>query len=380
MTKIHQEHYEVKSVNLHFVKVDEAHVGTATVRLANGSEETELKSTQDDFMQYVITLQKVVDGQGNYRLKPLKSLNQYWKDIEDLADSDGQKVRLAVQELVTGTFKFSYNPGEMFDNFLLVRTTNEDKFLPLKQDYHRIFATSLLESKQALVMRQKLVDTKPPSQKFFDGIGQIFIGLRPTDSAIQNFLFYKSFVNFDIDSLWKRLSNQTTVISDTFAEFARRRRIPGKVALPRLIDSYRRMLEATKPVLNLLRISLELRMGKPKPDKEATLGKNIAVLRLDPNYGNLFSSLDAMIRHSDAHVSIELDDSKGLVKLLDVRGKKEKLIRTYTYSNLSDMVREATQLLLPAILIGFHLQEIVMKSLVLASPEFKFRLLAVGNS
>ncbi len=381
MTRIHQDHFEIKSLHMEFKKIDEGFAGRATVVLRKESTEVTLVSSEDDFVEYTMVLQKVVDENGNYTLKPLKNLNQYWNDISHLADQDGQKVSAAAQELASERFKFSHNPGALLDEFLLQKKKKDDgKFIPLKEDYHRIFALSLLESKQALDARQKIIDSNPQSQKFFDGVDQIFIGLRPTGNAIQNYLYYKSFVNFDIDSLWKRLSNQMAIISDTFAEFMRRGTVPGRIAIPKLIDNYRRILELAKPVLNLLRISLELRNANANVEKDATLAKNIATLRFDKNYGSLFSSLDAVIRHSDAHVSIELENDKGLVRLLDARGKKAKLVRTYTYSDVSDLIREATQSLLPAVLIGFHLQEISMKNLVLASPEFTFRLLAVGNS
>jgi len=65
-----------------------------------------------------------------------------------------------------------------------------------------------------------------------------------------------------------------------------------------------------------------------------------------------------MIRHADAHVAVELNKKEDKVNLLNVRGKKTKLIRTYTFEDITRMTSEVSQELFPAIFISLSLQEI----------------------
>ena len=146
------------------------------------------------------------------------------------------------------------------------------------------------------------------------------------------------------------------------------------------MNIYSKILEVAAPVINLLRICVALRIGDEKPNKSMSLEKNVTILRADKKYGRLFNCLDITIRHSDAHASIHVDKEQGLVHLLDARGKKSKLIRSYAFSELSNTIRNVTRGFAAALFFSLYLQELSMTLLLLESPEYKYRLLALGNT
>jgi hypothetical protein len=378
MTKIHTEKHGILSTHIKVEKIDGGFLGEATVVLEKNGKQTTVKSSEPDFFEYVIHLERVADEKGKYKFARMRDLNQYWGDIEHLVDKDHSKIKTAIGEMTSGKFEFSYNPIKLIDDLIVHNGSPKNrKFLPLKKDYHYILAARLLESQQILRIQKEVIRKNPEIQKIIDAVGQITMAFRPTGNVIKDYKFYKSFVNFDIQALMKRISTQSKVINDTMKEFFQRGSVPGDIAIPRLMGIYGRVMELSAPVLNLLRIGLELRGGNQRLVRQLSLTENVARLKTDPNYGHIFSCLDEMIRHSDAHASITVAD--GIVNLIDARGPEAKIVRTYKFKEIVQMIREMQRSLFPALITTLILQEIAMIDLLLTSPEYKHLLLAVNN-
>ena len=71
MTKIHQERYNVSSINLSSKAVGDSFTTVASVVLAKGEEKITLQSTEWDFTKYLVELRGIVGIDGEHRFKPL---------------------------------------------------------------------------------------------------------------------------------------------------------------------------------------------------------------------------------------------------------------------------------------------------------------------
>ena len=378
MDKIHKERYDVYSINLKAERQNGGFSTKATVTLEKGGKQISIESQSWDFIQYAIELRRSADIYGKVQFTRIKDLNKYYEDVNHLIDLDHRKVHNAWEDIRSGKFVFNYQPTKLVKEFLSNnRNVKKSTYLPLKKDYHHIFALSLTEARKFLNLQNKLIQNKPNIQDLVKAGEEITKSFRATGNALTDFQFYQSFVSFDTEDLYERIMAQTTVVEDTVQELIRRKTVPSNIAIPKIIDMYSRCLELSAPILNLIRIGLEIKNGIPSPSKNYSLTRNVSSLIGDQNYGQYFSCLDAAIRHTDAHISYKI--SGGDVQLLDIRSKKPKLIKTYTFDEIHKMTNALWYELLPAIFYIFSIREVAAFLLVLASFEYKVLLLSIDN-
>jgi len=381
MTKLHQERYNVLSINMSSKKVHDCSTTVASVVLVKGEEKITLQSTDWDFIKYLVELRGIVDLNGEYRFKRLKDTNQYDADVKHLIDIDHSKIKKAIEEIKSGKFTRKYSPPELIDEFLKNKENVKDvKFLPLKRDYYYILAAALIESNKMLDSREAIIKKCPETQKLVKAVEGIFLkSFRPTGNALKDYKFYKKYVNFDIDDLGERMSTQLKDADDTMKEFIKRREVDTNISFPRMINIYANFLEILSPMLNLMRIGLELRRDNKSPNKHCELVENIGILKSDTEFGQLFGCLDEQIRHASAHASFRIHKAVRQVYLMDERGSKGKIVRTYTFDKLTNMLNTMQNEFFPVIYPTIVIFDIAILDLLLASREYKHLLLAVGN-
>jgi len=380
MTKLHEERYDVLSIKIDAKRVSDGFSTVAAIVLEKGGEQITLQSSEIDFIRYLIELRSVVDTDGEFGFRHLKDLNQYLTDVEHLIDKDHGKLNEAVNEIISGKFTFTYDTPKLIDEFLRSEgNVKNKKFLPLKRDYHYILANTFLISEEMLNAHKRLERKYPEAKRTIQAVDTIMKSFRPTSNAIKNYKFYRSYLKFDIDELSKRISTELPVADDTIKEFIRRGKVDVDIAIPKMMDIYGRFMELSAPVINLIRIGLELKRGNSSPDGEYKLGQNIRILKSDLDYGPLFGCLDEQIRHADAHVSRRIDKAARKVCLLDARGSREQIVSTYTFDEFTDMINLMQNQFFPAVFPTLILFDIATLDLLLTSPEYKLLLLAIGN-
>lgn len=380
MTRLHKEKHDVLRVKINADRVGEGFSTTATIVLRKGEEQVTLVSSEVDFILYVIELRRVADVQGEYRFRRVRDPEQYATDIQHLVDQDHSKVKEAAEKIRSGEFTFAYSVRGLIDELLSSeRNVRNKKFLPLKRDYHHILADALLTSDEMLKAHKRLANKYPEAKKTVEAVDAILRSFMPTNNAVKDYRFYRRHLGFHVDELSRRVSTELPVADDTVKDFMRRGKIDAAIAVPKVMDVYGRLIELLAPVLDLLRIGLELKRGNASPSDECQLGQNIRVLKADPLYGSLFGCLDEQVRHSDAHVSRHIDKTSREVRLLDARGRRERIVSTYTFDEFTDMVNVMQNQFFPAVFPTFVLFDTAMLDLLLASPEYRLLVLAIGN-
>ncbi len=380
MTKLHEERYNILSIKINAERVGDSFPTVATIALGKGGSQITLQSSELDFVRYLVELRGVVDTDGEYRFRRLKDPNQYLIDAEHLIDKNHGKLKEAAKEIISGEFIFTYDAPKLIDELLRSeRNIINEQFLPLKRDYHYILAHALLISQEMLKEHKRLTHKYPEAERLIRAVGTILKSFRPTGNAIKDYKFYRSYLNFDIDELSERMSTELPVADDTIKDFIRRGKIDADIAIPKMMDIYGRFMELSAPVINLIRVGLELKRGNSLPDGDYKLGQNIRILRSDQDYGPFFVCLDEQIRHADAHASRRIDKATRKVYLIDARWGREQIVGSYTFDELADMINLMQNQFFPAIFPTLILFDITTLDILLKSREYKHLLLAISN-
>lgn len=379
MAKLHTEGYKIISINRNAKRVGDSFSIEATVVLAKDEDRITLESSEADFIMYLAELRGVVDTNGEYEFKHVKNTKQYDADLEYLVDIDKSRTKKATEDIISGKFGFSYHPQELVDELLGNKGNIKKHLLPLKNDYHHILVAYVLQSKEMLKARELLMKKYPEAQKVVDGVERILMAFRSTGNAVSDYKFYRNFARLDVDELGERMSTQLEDADDIMKEFIKRRAVDTYISFPRMMNIYANFLEILSPMLNLVRIGLELRRGNDSPNKYYELVENIGILKSDKRFGHLFSCLDEQIRHASAHASFRINKAVRKVYLLDERGRKGKITRTYTFDQLTNILNGMNNEFFPVIYPTLVLFDIAMLDLLLVSREYKHLLLALGN-
>ena len=381
MTKLHDEKYKLLSKSIEYDGMSENPLLKVNVVLEKDGNQISIQSSEPDFLKYVVGLRGIADTTGEHKFTRVKDSNQYNVDLEHLIDEDRSRIKEATENIKSGRFTLTYDPSKLVDELLKCKSNvNKEKYLLLKKDYHYILASTLLMSAQLMQGHKKLIRKYPEGSKVFEAVEIIMKCFWPTRNALQDYNYYKSYVDFNVNLLMKRVSTQLPSIEDTVRSFRNRGDVDAYIIVPKFMDIYAHQMELLKPAINILRIGLELKSGNKLPIKELNLDKNIKILRSDTDYGTLFGRLDVQIRHANAHVATNIDKSTGKIQLLDVRGKKESIIGEYTSEAFADAINAMQNEFFPIIYPTIMLFDIATLAMLLRSREYIWLLLALGNS
>lgn len=380
MKKLHTEKYSMLSKKTEFNGMGANPSLKVTAVLEKGGKQIEIQSSEWDFIKYVTELRSVTDNAGEHKFAQLKDLNKYNADLEHLVDADHSRMKEAFEKVRSGTFSLSYDPSKLVDGLLKSeKNIKDEKYLPLKKDYHYILASTLLKSAELMKGHKQLIRKYPEGSKVFEAVEIIMKCFWPTRNALYDYNYYKRYVDFDVNLLMKRVSTQLPSIEDTVRSFRNRGDIDAYIVVPKFMDIYAHQMELLKPAINILRIGLELKSGNKSPVKELELAQNVEKLRSDADYGTLFGRLDEQIRHAAAHASTNIDKSTGKIQLLDVRGGKEIVVREYTAEAFADAINAMRNEFFPIIYPTIMIFDIVTFAMLLRSREYIGLLLALGS-
>lgn len=379
MRRIHEEGYEPQSVRLNVERVADSYKETTSIELEKDGQVETFTSEQHDVAEFGWKMKTMTNAEGEPEFRKVRDLDQYWEEVDFLIDEDGTKLEDAMTQVAEGDFTFSYDPDAFLEEALLeADRPHAKRYKPLKRDYFRIVAYYMLAGRQTMEGREQLVDRVPGSEKFMEATEEILIHLRPSGNPMKDFRFYRQYVALNLPEFVDRVKSQRTVMNETIRDLLDKGSASAEYAVPRLLDIYKTVLELSAPMINVIRVGLELSRGVEDPQPEKGLTENIEVIRSSGKYGEVFSCLDPHLRHGQAHASYKIEDDRVIV--YDYRSEDRKVVGEYTFEELAEMVREAHQEFFRAVLKTLLVSELAMKLMVLVCPEYKFYVLGIGNS
>lgn len=384
LQKIHTEKYRVACTETHAERKDtDATFDIETsITLEKEGEQLTINTSELDCILYVAKLRSIAQSDGEVLLAPIKNADLYNQTIEFLIDEDGAKLQNALNDLSSGKFVFEYSPHKLIDELLEsppnIRTLRNPKFLRLTKDYFSILALVLKQSQELLGIQNRIEKRYPEIKKYLTAMEWIYAAFSSvTKNPIKNYSYFKSYVSFDSDILFDQLSHQMEITDEVIQRLITHGRLNWRRDIPKMMNIYTRCIEPLKPLVNLLRVGLELREGIHSPQKEYYLIQNITVLKSHVKHGSLFSCLDEQIRHGDAHTSTFIKGDQ--VEIRNGLTRKSKVIRTFKCYELANMILEMRQQFFPALMIATVLNDFALLDQVLIGIEYKILLATLGN-
>lgn len=382
MQNIHTEGYSVSCTQMHGEQDDTGNFKMqASITLEKNGDNITIETSEFDCIKYVAQLRTIAETDGEILLAPINNPNQYNQDIMVFIDEDKKKLQNAWEEVMSKKFIFGYHPIKLIDELLEsranIRRLDKSKFIPLLKDYFHILAL-ILSYSQNLLKLHKRVGDKFSIQELLQAMEWIYTGFSlRTKNPIKNYRYFKSCSSFDTDMLFEQLSYQGQKAEEIIKSLINGQTINLKRDIPKLMNIYSGCIESLIPLINLLRIALELRRGIILPEKDYPLRKNVTILKSDAQYGSLFKCLDEQIRHGDAHTSTFIRGD--LVEIRNGLTRKSKVIRTFKGIELANIILEMRQQFFPALMTATAINDYGLLDLLLISPEYKVLLATVGN-
>ncbi len=382
MGLVYEDGYHVEGYEIKFL--DEGKTEQCIIELKRGDDVLKMESTESDVFEHFIRLHTTLNKDGKEEFRRYKDLNSYWEDAEFLADLGNTKKPEAMKRLRDGKFTFDYNPIALFEEFLELKEVSSDKYLNLKKHYYEIFAYTLSQANIVMKTQEKAAEKKHPRfasyMKIINSIiAKAFIIPK---TPFKSFRDYRRYLLVDIEDLVLKTAEEishTENMLKVMPHLGTNGSVNGKIAMPWIIDIYRRFAELSSKLINLLRLAIELTEGNENPDLKKRFEDNCEVITKYPEYKDLLEFVDPLIRHAASHITFEIDHERGMIKFFDDRSGKKLFVKEYTYQIIGEMTKGIRDGLVPALLFGIQLNELVLAMLAMDSYEYKVSLLGIGN-
>lgn len=335
-------------------------------------------SKEPDVVMYTLHIRQTIDADGNCELVAFKDLEQYYRDIDFLFNSQQFKVQRALLELATGRYTFDFDPDELVEEFLLSNCRKSKKFLKLKTEHFRIVAHCIRAAKHELKRHEETAANTPWFNRYYEAIEQIYMkSFRKDENFVKNYILHKTTNDFNLLHFASQIKAIVQHIDSIKAIFPANG-MPGQHGIQFLLDGYRRYAEACVQPLNFLRIGQELANGNPQPDRAKSAAENKAILQ--PALGSLLDCYDPRIRNAESHLGTEVDMPNGQVHFYkEDRGRRE-LLMTYSFVELVNMTNTLQHCLFLALALTASLEWRTMLLVITnSSPEYRLALLKIDN-
>lgn len=384
MQLVHTDKYRIAGTNIHYERKHEVSDSPfkASITLEKQGISEVISTSEFDCIRYITQLRSISNTGGEVLQIPIKNAEGYDNTSINLVEDRKEKTQDALYALKSGDFIFEYSPHKLIDELLEsppnLKTLRNEKFSPLLEDYFHILALYLLQSKQVMEMSNQLEKKFPEIKELVEVMGWIQAAFSfVTKNPIKNYNFYRNYANYDSDALFEQLSSQLNITGETIIGLVKQGNANWKRDIPKMMDMYTRCIEPSRPLINILRVGLELRQGVKLPEKDFSLGQNIKILQSDSKYGSLFTCLDEQIRHGHAHMNTYIKGDK--VEIRNGITRKAKAIRIYKCNEIINLILDMRQQFLPALMIATIINDYALLDQVLMSVEYQMLLASLGN-
>jgi hypothetical protein len=354
---------------------------SATATLANGAVTRELHSEEEEFLDYCFSTHKTGDADGRTVLRRFRDGNRYWKEQEELCrDFDG-KLKAAIARHQPGRFCLPTSPRRLIIDFLKANDRSNAKFLALRQYHFDIAAALLLETKGMLESQAAIYKKFPLAERYGKEIQKALDAhfRAGPDLLVKVIAFLRATPADILDSLNSAVRQQTQS-HDLHEMLAARGSIRGDVALPHLLDVYRRQCESLRPFVYALSEVIQALDGPRRLERTLGYEKRVELIKKS-QYGQIVDCLDPQIRHSESHGGTEIDHERGTIILgeITVEGLR-RTIREYSYWQFADIARNLEHGLYMAMMAEFSLIQLSTLVLMTHSAEYMQLLFAIDNT
>jgi len=358
----------------------------ATILLTKNGQTRELQSSAEDFVSFAIQLDKLVDSKGEIGLGKVKDLEKYYRDIENLVDEKQEKTRAAVKSILSGQYKFSFNPRSGIRKVLQDRIPVTDPDVRgVKSHFFETYANLLIEG-QRLVrldedMRKRNSDYAGYASKYGRILNRGFLGQANKTNMVDAYRKYIEVVQVDNEDLVRRVHEQLKYVHFLQQLLVDAGRVDIENGARAVVDAYWRLCELCSPMLYAAQVAVALSEDGGSDVGQPSLDNSVKSLRNNPETENLVKCVEPILRNSEAHCSssIVLENGQPFVVAYESRTYPAREIKRFPLSEVTDSLNCLAKSLVLALCMTLQLFEYAFLLLVLGSYEFKMLLVTLDQ-
>lgn len=373
----YEQGYQIYSLQLAGHKNGRVH---SKVQLFKNSEILTLESIELDFHRFLIQFKDIINQDGKRKIAKIKDTGAYYQAIQDLLDIEETKLRQAIKDNQDG--KSSLQPGfwDRLDTalvkLLFERPRRDDPDLIwLRKNHFQILAhyivqKALLKKHQEEESFTKHQDIPQICEKVQSILTNGFLLRKKYSNVLLAYKNYRNLLPDTLEDHTTRMAIQIIYRNDLLRMLKETGSKEKRVRILYILDMYRRYYELTRPILDLLRIAIQLFKGEKNP-RPSFKDVDLVYFLKTHDYRILTESFEPVIRHCESHLATRFDESKETVRFT----KRKKLRRVteleLTYDEMVNKMDYLKVVLLYALYYAFYDFDDMFKLILLPSVEYK---------
>lgn len=337
------------------------------------------ESRESDVAMFGFSVKQSYDKKGISLIGEVKSIEQYYNNIEQLYDPENKKFNEEVKQLLEGKKAMEYVPHDLLKQFLEDPSTTKYKpYLKLIEDYYVIKYSHLLHIQELHQGITSIKRQKSQKTKIFETVLDLFrLAFRQEGNFVKVYQEFQKYNTSDPLDLLRITSGELDHDKDKFEMLSKRGGIPAEHGIKYIIESYATLAESVIKMLNLIRAAIEITKGVDNPKVLEDAVTNWKKIENDAKYGFIVDNFDPRIRHGKAHNNYEVDVKNSRIDFFE-KGRIKKVSFSYTFGELRIMWQQVN-ILVSALIMAVCVELGVITALMLDSKEYKLLLANLGN-
>lgn len=384
-TLYHEENLNITELNIEINQSGEEpeEYGEVVFEDEDG-DKTKITGTEHDFVIALFSIKNTV-RQGEKKLidlaeTPVGDTEGYYDNIEHFVprrgDPDRSNIEIGMEQLQeegADVPKLSIIDG--LDAAVELDLEN-DNLIKIVRNYHKVLALQYLElrdSKEQLDdVKKKLPQNQARFENYFELTEEILSDGYLRGDAFSDYRDYRDVTISDIEFIVSRMRDVMVKTSEEWRAFSGGGgTIENELAFPRILEEYHQCFELLRDPLRDLAATIQ-HSGETG---DVELSDTVDVIRFlkRQGYSNLVGTVELDLRRGPAHMSHEIDDDDGVVRIYNSRGRSRSVKNEIGFGDLVDKQKKIRDLL-TGIALAFHQTEQVLEFRFLQSPDFAFRI------
>jgi hypothetical protein len=359
---------------------------SASVTLERDGDVKEFSSTATDCAVFIAQIQRLADSKGKVKLEKIRDTNKYWEDVTYLLDENGEKLRAALELIAKGAFQFDFDPFAGIRKILQDKIpVNDPDVRGVKSHYFETLAFVLLSGRSSVEIKEKTEKNNPKFASYY-GIFEKLLrkGFMPDGKDTEPVRSYRRFLDFtslDMIDLGRRVTEQERYTDFLAGLLIEKGRVEIENGVRAIVDIYWRMCEVCYPMLNALRVAIELSKSEKPSAEKLTFEDLVASLREDADACKLVECVEPLLRNCEAHcaTSVRTETSGVYVVTYETRTPTAREISKMPFSEVDDKTKCLKYSLVPVLYVTLALFEYAFQIITLTCYEFKLLLITLSQ-
>ncbi len=384
MELIHRDKFKLIGTTNKFVSIDKPGIAMSYSVFTLQKDEDEIKIRVEDdksSIDFAWNHQYMGDDLDGKTFHKIANKGKYYEDIDLIAKDFDNKINDAITKIKKGESEIAKSSEYdlLLEEFLLSPNALYDKkYLPLKENYHEIYAKILFESQHYLSIYTNAKKKNKNVEKYgklLDTLGSTFIN---KDGPIKNYREFKKYVETNPSLFASKAQQQKEYLDYLYKGAAAISPLPIRIGFLQILDGYRRFAELVRNPIRDIRKIIQFRNRVNIDSNQNNYDEDVDIISKDSTFKEIVEGIHPIVRHSESHLFTRIDEDKQIVYVQDDESGKK-----FEFDTRKDIYEKQIIIqsgLVPALLAFYSGTDLVLKLLSMRSKEFLHRVILIGNT